>query len=148
MLSVMGKKEKMTYGKVGQMFDKGTIWNAPKEDLEACMEGLATEGTDNDRIKHAAVIRALAIINIQQRKQIEEIEKRSHMSERWFKVLALGSLFLGFIALGWQIGVDTHIIALPDQPNTTPSTPDAQVEAVAVEELSSPPTPIHQPTEP
>ena len=80
-------------------FQDGSIRSATVEELEASVSGLATTSIQNDSVRHEALVMADAIHSILLRRLLDEQEKRNAKTQRWFMVLAIGSL----ISSGVQI---------------------------------------------
>jgi hypothetical protein len=80
-------------------FETGEILKASEETLQKYLWHLCTEGIDNERVRHRAIVRALTINHIQMQRHIDKLNKRNTFLQ-W---LVISLAILAFIATGYQI---------------------------------------------
>lgn len=85
--------------KMDLAFRNGEIWSCTESELKAFLDRLNEEGILNDRVQHRAIIRALTINHIQMQRLLEAQERSNAITQRWFMVLAIGSILLGLFGL-------------------------------------------------
>ena len=92
----------MDFSTIRHRFEDKSIYDAPDDELKEILGWLASEGIVNDRVRHTAEIQAMAILQIQHQRALHALEKDRKMTERWFMVLAIGSIVIGAIGLFLQ----------------------------------------------
>ena len=80
-------------------FDSGKIFTATDEDFERYLSALGSLEIKSDEVRSKAIVRALVINHLQMRRLIGILEQKNKVTQRWFMVLAIGSLIVGVLAV-------------------------------------------------
>lgn len=107
-------------------FETGKILIAPEENLQKYLWYLCSEGIDNERVRHRAIVRALTINHIQMQRHIDKLNKRNTFLQWLVIFLAI----LAFIATGYQIYIQRQKPIEPLQQEKL-STPSVSLETKA-----------------
>ena len=78
-------------------FATGEILKVPEETLQKYLWSLCSEGIDNERVRHRAIVRALTINHIQMQKHIDKLNKQNNRLQWLVAILAAASLTTGGI---------------------------------------------------
>lgn len=81
---------------------EGTLHTLTDEQLKRYLGFLATENMPNETVRHCALIRAAYINHIQMARILDAQERSNRITQRWFMVVAVGSILLSLVGLFLQ----------------------------------------------
>ena len=79
---------------ISRAFEEGSIFQADENTLLRYLQSLCSQDVPNHTVRHRELLRGFTINYIQLERLIRLLEARNNTTQRWFMVLALGSIVL------------------------------------------------------